>query len=133
MHPSLLYEGLSRTSMSNALLTGIIHCTALVHWSSKDGNRDTEMMKLTPHAFSFARHPRCSAIHVAGGGRGVKTHPSQLEEGEYMVVDGVKVRHGTGRHIDGKEIYMGQWENDAMHGEGKLDKRILSAHCELSS
>lgn len=40
-----------------------------------------------------------------------------------MVVDGVKVRHGDGRHADGKEVYLGQWQNDAMHGQGGLRER----------
>lgn len=41
-------------------------------------------------------------------------------EGEYMVLDGVMVRHGKGTHVDGRETYIGQWQHDAMHGEGIL-------------
>ena len=30
----------------------------------------------------------------------------------------MKRRHGFGKHVDGKEKYVGQWQNDSMHGEG---------------
>lgn len=36
-----------------------------------------------------------------------------------MVVDGTKMRDGFGVHTDGKEKYVGQWQNDHMNGEGE--------------
>ncbi|CAM9731936.1 unnamed protein product, partial [Laminaria digitata] len=41
-------------------------------------------------------------------------------EGDYIVVEGMKRRHGFGKHVDGKEKYVGQWQNDSMHGEGEI-------------
>lgn len=35
-----------------------------------------------------------------------------------MVVDGAVVRHGSGKQVDGKETYTGDWHYDVMHGEG---------------
>lgn len=40
-------------------------------------------------------------------------------EGEYVVVDGTKSRNGQGKHVNGKETYVGQWQTDSMHGEGE--------------
>lgn len=41
-----------------------------------------------------------------------------LKEGQYMVIGGVKRRHGAGTHTNGKEKYVGEWLNDSMHGQG---------------
>lgn len=38
----------------------------------------------------------------------------------WKVVNGVKHRHGTGRHIDGPETYEGEWVDDMMHGKGSF-------------
>lgn len=41
------------------------------------------------------------------------------------MVGGIKKRHGTGKHVDGKEKYVGQWQNDSMHGEGDRIQHIM--------
>ncbi len=38
-----------------------------------------------------------------------------------MTVNGNKVREGKGKMTDGNEIYIGDWKNDEMHGEGMND------------
>ncbi|CAM9798830.1 unnamed protein product, partial [Discosporangium mesarthrocarpum] len=48
-------------------------------------------------------------------------------EGGYKVVDGQRVRHGTGRHVNGEEVYVGTWENDAMSGKGWFMKFVSRA------
>ncbi len=50
-------------------------------------------------------------------------------EGQYMVIDGVKRRHGTGTHANGKEKYVGEWLNDSMHGEGSTRRVPDSIYC----
>eukprot|EP00758_Cryptobia_borreli_P012432 Tbor_TRINITY_DN5748_c1_g1::TRINITY_DN5748_c1_g1_i1::g.20690::m.20690 len=34
--------------------------------------------------------------------------------------DGVCKRNGTGEYTDGHIIYIGEWQDDTMHGQGKL-------------
>lgn len=38
--------------------------------------------------------------------------------GEFITVEGVRMRHGPGTYIDGKEEYQGEWNHDKMHGTG---------------
>lgn len=38
--------------------------------------------------------------------------------GEYVKLDGVKIRQGKGTYKDGDEKYTGEWENDCMQGNG---------------
>lgn len=42
-----------------------------------------------------------------------------LSEGQYIVIDGVKKRNGFGTHTNGKDKYIGEWQLDSMHGQGK--------------
>ena len=39
-------------------------------------------------------------------------------EGEYIIVDGVKRKHGRGKYADGHASYQGEWNSDKMHGKG---------------
>jgi hypothetical protein len=39
--------------------------------------------------------------------------------GEWRETAGVKVRHGTGIYLFGKEKYEGSWDNDSMNGIGE--------------
>lgn len=42
-------------------------------------------------------------------------------DGEWMMVDGVRCRHGKGLHVDGLvkgQTYQGEWHMDKMHGRG---------------
>lgn len=39
--------------------------------------------------------------------------------GEYIAVQGKRLRHGKGQFTDGPEAYDGEWANDAMEGQGK--------------
>eukprot|EP00962_Isochrysis_galbana_P022610 scaffold6762_cov146-Isochrysis_galbana.AAC.1 len=42
-------------------------------------------------------------------------------DGEWILVNGVRQRHGHGLHIDGivrGQSYQGEWQNDQMHGRG---------------
>lgn len=40
-------------------------------------------------------------------------------EGEYIeMAGGTKLRHGCGKHVNCKEVYVGQWRHDSMHGQG---------------
>ena len=41
-------------------------------------------------------------------------------DGEYVLIDGVRQRHGKGKYTDGPETYDGDWKCDAMHGKGAL-------------
>ncbi len=45
-----------------------------------------------------------------------------LEEGEWLMVNNVKVREGKGKMVDGEEVYKGDWKGDAMHGEGERER-----------
>lgn len=42
-----------------------------------------------------------------------------LAEGQYIVIDGVKKRNGFGTHTNGKDKYIGEWQHDSMHGQGR--------------
>ena len=52
-----------------------------------------------------------------GSGRFVYADGS-VYEGEYMVKDGAKFRHGKGRFAGPHFSYEGAWESDVMHGAG---------------
>eukprot|EP00967_Tisochrysis_lutea_P006531 scaffold7748_cov33-Tisochrysis_lutea.AAC.1 len=42
-------------------------------------------------------------------------------DGDWIIVDGVRQRHGHGLYIDGivkGQSYQGEWQNDKMHGRG---------------
>lgn len=47
-------------------------------------------------------------------------------EGEWKIIDGLKMKHGKGRIVHGNsaadtignEVYEGDWDHDLMHGEG---------------
>ncbi|KAL0491351.1 radial spoke head 1 [Acrasis kona] len=41
-------------------------------------------------------------------------------DGEWMLVDNVKVKHGIGTYAEGQNIYEGSFENDLVHGKGKM-------------
>eukprot|EP00638_Chattonella_subsalsa_P022089 CAMPEP_0117872494 /NCGR_PEP_ID=MMETSP0950-20121206/11114_1 /TAXON_ID=44440 /ORGANISM="Chattonella subsalsa, Strain CCMP2191" /LENGTH=174 /DNA_ID=CAMNT_0005725273 /DNA_START=211 /DNA_END=735 /DNA_ORIENTATION=- len=41
-------------------------------------------------------------------------------DGEWMMENGKRLRHGFGKFVDGPETYEGQWDHDQMHGEGKM-------------
>ncbi|CAM9098854.1 unnamed protein product [Hapterophycus canaliculatus] len=41
-------------------------------------------------------------------------------EGHYVMVGGVKTRHGCGTYTNGSEQYIGEWQHDAMHGRGEM-------------
>lgn len=53
-----------------------------------------------------------------------------LAEGQYIMIDAVKRRHGLGTHANGKEKYVGEWQHDSMHGEGDLYEHV-SAKCDV--
>ena len=48
-----------------------------------------------------------------------------IADGEWVMVDGVRQRHGTGTYTDGPEKYDGEWKCDQMHGKGTLYNTIL--------
>ncbi len=41
--------------------------------------------------------------------------------GEWQVIEDVKKRHGYGRLQFGKELYIGDWKDDTMHGKGRFE------------
>lgn len=53
-------------------------------------------------------------------------------EGQYMVIDGVKIRHGLGTHANGKEKYVGEWQHDSMHGQGVKHEERKNRHIAAS-
>ena len=40
-------------------------------------------------------------------------------EGEFQLIQNVRVRSGSGVYRDGKEQYSGEWKDDQMHGKGR--------------
>ena len=53
-------------------------------------------------------------------------------EGEWLIKDGVKMRHGTGMFVDGMaegQTYEGEWKDDAMSGRGVF--RYASSACGM--
>lgn len=41
-------------------------------------------------------------------------------EGDFVEIDGRRLRHGNGRWSLGPEECEGEWQEDLMHGEGKI-------------
>lgn len=57
-----------------------------------------------------------------------------LTEGQYIVMDGVKRRHGHGTHASGNEKYIGEWQYDSMHGQGDVQQyRLLGTAIRFGS
>eukprot|EP00903_Cladosiphon_okamuranus_P007247 g7033.t1 len=53
-------------------------------------------------------------------GEGKFVFPNGAVYGQYIMIDGVKRRHGLGTHVNGKEKYVGDWKHDSMHGQGEM-------------
>jgi hypothetical protein len=44
--------------------------------------------------------------------------PVSFYDGDYILIDGVQMRHGMGKYFDGVETYNGEWVRDCMEGSG---------------
>jgi hypothetical protein len=40
--------------------------------------------------------------------------------GEWNIIEGIKKKHGKGKYTEGNNVYEGDFDNDEMHGQGKM-------------
>ena len=48
-----------------------------------------------------------------------------IADGEWVMLDDVRQRHGKGTYTDGPEKYDGDWKCDRMHGKGTLYNTVV--------
>lgn len=58
--------------------------------------------------------------HADSGAFVFLARPHLRYDGDVSELGGVRVRHGTGSNVDGDTQYIGEWLNDAMHGQGTI-------------
>lgn len=73
-----------------------------------------------PSTAESAPAPAQPTIPQQGSAKFVFSNGS-VYAGEWQVIGDIKRRHGFGRLQLGRELYVGDWREDVMHGKGRFD------------